>query len=73
MSKRMQETLDLETVDNFCFLYWLARYLKHKDVFVLAICRARSHFTETQILWSEIARSVHAMYQEKCDWFSNMH
>ena len=35
----------LETVNHFCSLYWLASYLKHKEVFVLAICRACSQFT----------------------------
>ena len=49
----------LETVDHFCFLYWLASYLKHKEVFVLGICRACSQFTGKQILWSQITRNLH--------------
>lgn len=40
----------LERADQFCFLYWLASYIKHKKVFVLAICRACSHFSEIAAL-----------------------
>ena len=40
----------LETVDQFSFLYWQASYLKHKEAFVLAMCRFCSHFTETDFV-----------------------